>query len=53
MHDRTDDAPKEKKKTSDFNHQTLEKVKNRQIVFDLRFILRLVDDGRKKDGADH
>ena len=53
MHDRTDDAPKEKKKTSDFNHQTLEKVENRQIVFDLRFILRLVDDGRKKDGADH
>ena len=48
MHDRTDDAPKELRKNRNFNHQTLENMENRQIEFDLRVILRLVNDEEKK-----
>ena len=40
--------PQRSKKTRNFNRQTLEKVENRQIEFDLRVTLLLVDDGEKK-----
>ena len=47
-HARSDQRrPQRTKTTSDFNYHTPEKVENRQIVFDLSFILRLVDDGKK------